>query len=187
MHGIHNQNFLRDLKISWEPGSQVPRDSPTLVQVLHKLFLIYGSTGFLNILQTFFFFKWVRISPEIDWQGGKITGNLGTRFPRNLKVSHEILIVNPAQLSRKCDTPKIHKKTILSHKKNHSCDRKFISCHRKFISCLRKSISCDRKFISRDRKFISCDRKFISCQGKFISCHGRIISCHRIFISCSRI
>ena len=120
-------------------------------------------------------------------QGGKITGNLGTRFPRNLKVSHEILIVNPAQLSRKCDTPKIYKKTILSHKKNHSCDRKFISCHRKFISCLRKSISCDRKFISRDRKFISCDRKFISCQGKFISCHGRIISCHRIFISCSTI
>ena len=52
-------------------------------------------------------------------QGGKITGNLGTRFPRNLKVSHEILIVNPAHLSRKCDTPKrqpkIHKKTILCH------------------------------------------------------------------------
>ena len=30
MRGIYNQNFLWDLKISWEPGSQVPRDSPTL-------------------------------------------------------------------------------------------------------------------------------------------------------------
>ena len=30
--------------------------------------------------------------------GGRITGNLGTRFPRNLKVSHEILLVNPAHL-----------------------------------------------------------------------------------------
>ena len=32
-------------------------------------------------------------------QGGRITGNLGTRFPRNIKVSHEIFIVNPANLS----------------------------------------------------------------------------------------
>ena len=31
MCGIYNQNFVWDLKISWEPGSQVPRDSPTLV------------------------------------------------------------------------------------------------------------------------------------------------------------
>ena len=30
MCGIYNQNFLWDLKISWEPGSQVPRDYPTL-------------------------------------------------------------------------------------------------------------------------------------------------------------
>ena len=55
------------------------------------------------------------------FQGGRITGNLGTRFPRNLEVSHEILIINPAHLSRKCDTPKrrpkIHKESILSHKK----------------------------------------------------------------------
>ena len=108
-------------------------------------------------------------------QGGIITGNLGTRFPRNLKVSHEILIVNPAHLSRKCDTPKrqpkIHKKTILCHKKNHSYDRKFISFHRKFISCHRKFISCHRKFISCHGRFISCDRTFISCHKKFISCH----------------
>ena len=32
-------------------------------------------------------------------QGGKITRNLGTRFPRNLKVSHKILIVKPTHLS----------------------------------------------------------------------------------------
>ena len=32
MCGIYNQNFVWDLKISWEPGSQVPRDSPTLTQ-----------------------------------------------------------------------------------------------------------------------------------------------------------
>ena len=30
MCGIYSQNFVWDLKISWEPGSQVPRDSPTL-------------------------------------------------------------------------------------------------------------------------------------------------------------
>ena len=30
MCGIYNQNFVWDLKISWEPGSQVPRDSSTL-------------------------------------------------------------------------------------------------------------------------------------------------------------
>ena len=30
MCGIHNQNFAWDLKILWEPGSQVPRDSPAL-------------------------------------------------------------------------------------------------------------------------------------------------------------
>ena len=29
--GIYGKNFLWDLKISWEPGSQVPRDYPTLV------------------------------------------------------------------------------------------------------------------------------------------------------------
>ena len=50
-------------------------------------------------------------------QGGRITGNLGTRFPRNLKASHEILIVNPAHLSQKWNTqirrPKLHKKTVL--------------------------------------------------------------------------
>ena len=34
MCGIYNKNFVRDLKISWEPGSQVPRDSPTLVQAV---------------------------------------------------------------------------------------------------------------------------------------------------------
>ena len=34
-------------------------------------------------------------------QGGRITGNQGTRFPGNLKVSQEILIVNPTHLSRK--------------------------------------------------------------------------------------
>ena len=36
MCGIYKQNFVWDLKISWEPGSQVPRDSPTLS---------YGSTA----------------------------------------------------------------------------------------------------------------------------------------------
>ena len=83
-------------------------------------------------------------------QGGIIKGNLRTRFPRNLMVSHEILISNPAYLSRKCDTPqrrpKIQKKSIFSNKKKYSCDRKFISCHRKYISC-------HRKFISRHRTF----------------------------------
>ena len=34
-------------------------------------------------------------------QGGRIMGSLGTRFPGNLKVSQEILIVNPTHLSRK--------------------------------------------------------------------------------------
>ena len=53
-------------------------------------------------------------------QGGRITRNLGNRFPRNLKVPHEILIVNPAHLTRKYDAPKttkLPKKKILSHKK----------------------------------------------------------------------
>ena len=31
MRGIYNQNFVWDLKISWEPGSQVPRDYPILL------------------------------------------------------------------------------------------------------------------------------------------------------------
>ena len=31
MCGIYNQNFLWDIRISWEPGSLVPRDYPTLV------------------------------------------------------------------------------------------------------------------------------------------------------------
>ena len=39
-------------------------------------------------------------------QGGRIMGNQGTRFPGNPNVSQEILIVNPAHLSQKCDTPK---------------------------------------------------------------------------------
>ena len=30
------------------------------------------------------------VTNDDDSQGGKIAGNLGTRFPRNLKVSHEI-------------------------------------------------------------------------------------------------
>ena len=32
IYGIYSQNFVWDLKISWEPGSQVPRDSPTLAK-----------------------------------------------------------------------------------------------------------------------------------------------------------
>ena len=45
MCGIHNQNFLSDLKISWEPGSQVPRDSPALLaSIVHdKHFSTLGS------------------------------------------------------------------------------------------------------------------------------------------------
>ena len=31
MCGIYNQNFVWDHKISWEPGSHVPPDSPTLL------------------------------------------------------------------------------------------------------------------------------------------------------------
>ena len=34
MGGIYNQNFLWDIKISWEPGSLVPRDYPTLIATL---------------------------------------------------------------------------------------------------------------------------------------------------------
>ena len=37
-------------------------------------------------------------------QGGIIPGNQGTRFPGNPNVSQEILIVNPAHLSRKWNT-----------------------------------------------------------------------------------
>ena len=109
----------------------------------------------------------------------------GTKFPRNLKVSHKILIVNPTHLSRKCDAPKrrpkIHKETIPSHKKNHSCNRKFISCHRKFIFCQRKFISCHRKFIScHSTGHFSCKRKNISCLRKLISCNNKFsfILCH---------
>ena len=36
MCGIYNQNFLWDLKISWEPGSQVPRDFPSLASIFQK-------------------------------------------------------------------------------------------------------------------------------------------------------
>ena len=32
MCGIYNNNFLWDIRISWEPGSLVPRDYPTLVR-----------------------------------------------------------------------------------------------------------------------------------------------------------
>ena len=50
-------------------------------------------------------------------QGGIIPGNQGTRFPGNPNVSQEVLIVNPAHLSRKWNTrirrPKLHKKTVL--------------------------------------------------------------------------
>ena len=34
MFGIYNQYFVLDPKISWEPGSQVPRDSPTLAEII---------------------------------------------------------------------------------------------------------------------------------------------------------
>ena len=55
-------------------------------------------------------------------QGRRITGNLGTMFSRNLKVSGEILIVNLAHLSQKCDTPMM---TQIS--------RKLFSLTRKFL------------------------------------------------------
>ena len=100
-------------------------------------------------------YSWFALTDYSPRQGGIITGNLGTRFPRNLKVSHEIFILNPVHLSWKCESskrrPKICKKTILYYKKNQSCDRKFISCQRKSFSCHRKFISCHRKFISCHR------------------------------------
>ena len=37
MCGIYNQNFLWDIRISWEPGSLVPRDYPTLVSAFSCL------------------------------------------------------------------------------------------------------------------------------------------------------
>ena len=43
MCGIYNQNFVWDLKISWETSSLVPRDSPTLAQpqlVIHCTVLL---------------------------------------------------------------------------------------------------------------------------------------------------
>ena len=64
--------------------------------------------------------KWNKLGLS---QGRIITGNLWTRFPGNLKVSHEIFIVNPVHLSRKYETSKTTQ-TFLSHKKNSSCDRK---------------------------------------------------------------
>ena len=44
-------------------------------------------------------------------QGGIITGNLGTRFPGNLKVSQEVLIVYPAYfLQNTYDNPNFMRK-----------------------------------------------------------------------------
>ena len=38
MRGIYNKNFLWDLKISLEPRSLFPRDSPTLVLSQYNIF-----------------------------------------------------------------------------------------------------------------------------------------------------
>ena len=83
-------------------------------------------------------------------QGGIITGNLGTKFPWNLKVSHEIFIVNLTHLSRS-DTPKrwpnLHMKIkivlvteniLLVHIEWILCKRRYKSCYRMYTLCHRK-------------------------------------------------
>ena len=59
MHGIYNQNFLWDLKISWEPGSLVPRDSPTLHMSVPNLFrgIMNNDQPGMYILQVGLFFS----------------------------------------------------------------------------------------------------------------------------------
>ena len=82
----------------------------------------------------------------------------GTRFPRNLKVSQEILILYPAHLLRNMihlGQPKLHEKTILSHKKNSPCDRK------NTVYTQRMSDHCKRRNTSSYGKYTLCHRKAV--------------------------
>ena len=127
-------------------------------------------------------------------------GNLGTRFLRNLKVSQEILIVNPTQVSQKCDTLKTTQTSSENYfltAKNSSLDRKILLVYIGWIFIARVATNplkgcapCvtgkNNYFVSQDKYFLwrgtlknySCDRKYPSCDAHSTPCNRRNILCH---------
>ena len=144
--------------------------------------------------------QWQWPIPVPPTQGWIIMGNLGTRFLQNLKASQEILIVNPTQVSQKCDTLKTTQtssENFFLTAKNSSLDRKILLVYIGWIfiarvttNPLKGSAPCvtgkNNYFVSQDKYFLwrgslknySCDRKYPSCDAHSTPCNRRNILCH---------
>ena len=118
----------------------------------------------------------------------------------NFKVSQEIFIVNPAQLSQKCDALKTTQTSLENYfltANNSSCDRKTLKVYKRWIfiarvatNPLKGSATCvtgkNNYFVSQEKYFLwrramknySCDRKYPSCDARSIPCNRRNTLCH---------
>ena len=124
---------------------------------------------------------------------------MGTRFPRILEVSQEIFIVNPAQLSQKCDTLKTTQTSSENYfltAENSSCDRKILLVYiggifiaRVATNPLKGSAPCvtgkNNYFVSQDKYLICCylaatcaKNYFMSGKGSSNVCKVYIVELH---------